>query len=165
MQHLSSLRQRPVHRAGVAADDTSVQQRGDRALRHCGDGHAEDATDLFQPGHGRGGGDDVAGGEFAREQRGKRAEGEHVRCWRERGQGRLGRYAVAQFSVEIVLDDYRASASLPRRSLGRFAAFRRLDLVEQVLVDGDSDGGTRAECLRDLIRRANDVANRPQSRL
>lgn len=65
LQHLSSLRQRPVHRAGVAADDTSVQQRGDRALRHCGDGHAEDATDLFQPGHGRGGGDNISGGEFA----------------------------------------------------------------------------------------------------
>ena len=34
-----------------------------------------------------------------------------------------------------------------------------------MLVDGDSNGGTRAERLRDLIRRADDVADRPQSRL
>ena len=89
----------------------------DRPLGDGGNRHAQDAADLPQSLGGRWRVHDVAGGELAGEQRGKRAEGKHVRAGCQRGQRRLRGDAVAQFSVEVVLDYHGAGARGPLKQL------------------------------------------------
>lgn len=120
----------------VPAHVAAVEEVRDGALRHRGHRHSQELSGLPQRGSKRGGGHDIPRGELAGEERGERAEREHVGPRRQRRERGLRRDEVAQLGVEVVLDEHGAG---PRRPVEQCGAARCAHRTAKGVQVGRSD--------------------------